>query len=558
MTARRRAAAGSAELVGGASGPTMGVGDVRSSAAVAGWTLVSRVTGLLRVAAIAATLGPTYFGNLFQATNLLPNITYEFLTGSLFASLLVPAIVRHADSRDRRSVERVAGGFLGVALAGFLVATVVAVAFGPLIIRVLTLGVADPDVVADQLRVGWPLLALLMPQVFCYATIGTAVAVQQAHGRFAFPAAAPALENLGIIAILIGYGVAFGDMTDLSAAGSEHVLWLGIGTTAAVVLHATAQWFGARSVGVLLRPRLGWTDPEVRKIIRLAIPSLGYAGLNSARLVGILVVASSIPGGVVAFQLAFAFYNLPDALIGRPIAQATLPGLSRAHLDADRADFGRRLAGGVSLALFLAVPAAVGYFVLAGPIARAVSTGNMAGDSGVSLVTAAMLGLAGGTVGAVALVIGTHASYARRDARMPLTVMVVRSLLALAAMVAVLVVSDTPSLLALGLIVSGTDLVAAGLIFWLIGRVVPLREDGRLAGAFWRAVVAVGVIAGVTALVAMAGDSALSGPGSAALVVLMSGFAGLVAYIGTQALLRSSDLAALTGGLRARREGGPG
>lgn len=555
MSAGRRPAAGSSGPVPSTPGRTLGAGDVRSSASVAGWTLVSRVTGLVRVAAIAATLGPTYLGNLFQATNLLPNITYEFLTGSLFASLLVPAIVRHVDARDRRSVERVAGGFLGVALTAFLVATVVAVACGPLVIRVLTLGVADPEVVADQLRVGWPLLALLMPQVFCYATIGTAVAVQQAHGRFAFPAAAPAMENLGIIAILIGYRFAFGDMTDLSAAGTEHVLWLGVGTTAAVLLHATAQWFGARAVGVTLRPRLGWTDPEVRRIVRLAVPSLGYAGLNAARLVGILVVASSIPGGVVAFQLAFAFYNLPDALIGRPIAQATLPGLSRAHLDAHTVDFGRRLAGGVSLALFLAIPAAVGYFVLAEPIARAVSTGNMADPAGVSLVTAAMLGLAAGTIGAVGLVIGTHASYARRDARTPLVVMVVRSLLALTAMAIVVAAPGTPSLLTLGLIVSGTDLVAAGLILWLLARVVPLREDRRLLGAAWRAVLAVAVMAAVTALVSRLVGGALPGPGGEVLAVLAAGLAGVVAYIGTQAVVRSPDLAALTGGLRQRERG---
>jgi peptidoglycan biosynthesis protein MviN/MurJ (putative lipid II flippase) len=37
-------------------------------------TLVSRITGFGRVAALAAVLGPTYFGNLFQTSLLLPYI----------------------------------------------------------------------------------------------------------------------------------------------------------------------------------------------------------------------------------------------------------------------------------------------------------------------------------------------------------------------------------------------------------------------------------------------------------------------------------------------------
>jgi len=42
------------------SGPAAAAGD---SIAVATWTIVSRVTGVAKFAAIAAVLGPTYFGN---------------------------------------------------------------------------------------------------------------------------------------------------------------------------------------------------------------------------------------------------------------------------------------------------------------------------------------------------------------------------------------------------------------------------------------------------------------------------------------------------------------
>ena len=53
---------------------------------VAGWTLVSRITGLARVAVVGATLGPTFFANIFQATNTVPNLTYNLMAGSLLAA----------------------------------------------------------------------------------------------------------------------------------------------------------------------------------------------------------------------------------------------------------------------------------------------------------------------------------------------------------------------------------------------------------------------------------------------------------------------------------------
>jgi peptidoglycan biosynthesis protein MviN/MurJ (putative lipid II flippase) len=68
----------------------------RDSVTVALWTAVSRATGLVRVAVIAAVLGPTYLGNTYQFTNSVPNLVYYgLLGGALVSSLLVPTLVKH-------------------------------------------------------------------------------------------------------------------------------------------------------------------------------------------------------------------------------------------------------------------------------------------------------------------------------------------------------------------------------------------------------------------------------------------------------------------------------
>src|SRR6266480_8063583 len=127
------------------------VSAARDSMTVAAWTIISRVTGVIRFAVIAAVLGPTFFGNTYQFTNSLPNLLYYgLLAGSLFSSLLVPALVRHIDAGDRRASERVAGGFLGMTLVALVLIAPVAIVLGPLVLRFAAFSGASPVVGAAE------------------------------------------------------------------------------------------------------------------------------------------------------------------------------------------------------------------------------------------------------------------------------------------------------------------------------------------------------------------------------------------------------------------------
>src|SRR5437660_1471688 len=133
--------------------PSSSAAAAGDSITVAAWTIVSRVTGVARFAVIGAVLGPTFFGNTYQFTNSLPNLVYYgFLAGSLFSSLLVPALVGHIDAGDRRASERVAGGFLGMTLVALVVIAPIAIALGPLVLRFATVGGAAHLVRAERPR----------------------------------------------------------------------------------------------------------------------------------------------------------------------------------------------------------------------------------------------------------------------------------------------------------------------------------------------------------------------------------------------------------------------
>jgi putative peptidoglycan lipid II flippase len=449
------------------------------SRTVAVWTLVSRITGFGRVAAIAAVLGPTYFGNLFQTANAFPHVIHELLVGSLITGLLVPPIVRHVDAKAPAAARRLANGFLGVAALAGAAAALLCLAAVPLLLFLMTAAVDVPDVRQRQSALGAPLLALVLPQILLYGIIATGVAVQNAHRRFAFPAAVPAVENLGIMAVMGASGLLYGVGLDVHQVSVPQVLLLGGGSTAAVALHAAAQWYGAYRVGIPLLPRAGWRDPEVRAIIRLALPSSGHAALNCATFFGLLVVAGAVPGGTVAFQIGLYFFNLPIALCARPLAAAQLPRLSRSINQGIQAAFDATYRNSVSLALFVAIPASLLFLCMPGTWARAVSFGEMHTGLGVALITAVIASLGAGVIGETIVIVATSASYARRDAVSPLVAIAIRAVVAFGGMaIAFTLMSGTAVLWTLGAALSAANLIAAA---YLHHCQIRQRRHGRWA-----------------------------------------------------------------------------
>src|SRR5438067_11891808 len=388
-----------------------GVAAARDSTTVAVWTIVSRVTGLVKFAVIGAVLGPTFFGNTHQFTNSLPNLLYYgLLAGSLFSALLVPALVKHIDGDDQHASERIAGGFLGITLLMLLVIAPLAIILCPLVLGFAALG-RGPQAgeAAAQMRVGLLLIVMFIPQIFFYGVVGTATAVMNARRRFALAAGAPAVESLGTIAVLGAAAFVYGTHTALTNVPTGEIVLLGLGSTGAVALHAATQWLGARRAGVVLMPRPGWRDPEVRELIRRALPSIAQAGLASLQVLALLMVANRLPGGVIAFQIALNFYYLAIAIGAQPVALSLIPRLSRMHLDGDVTAFRDTLVRGLAMGFLLTIPAAVGYLVLAMPLASAISFGRMESEGGVVMVAAALAALSIAVVGQTAFMIVTYA-----------------------------------------------------------------------------------------------------------------------------------------------------
>ena len=519
------------------------------SITVATWTIVSRVTGVAKFACIGAVLGPTFFGNTYQFTNSLPNlIYYGFLAGSLFSSLLVPALVRHIDAGDHAASRRVAGGFLGMTLVALVVIAPVAILLGPLVLRFAALG-STPAIAAAQEETGRLLIIMFVPQIFCYGLVGTATAVMNARQRFALAAGAPAVENLGTIAVLMLTAVIYGTGTGLADVPRGELLLLGLGSTAAVAVHAAVQWWGARRAGVLLAPRAGWRDPEVRVVVRRALPSLAQAGLLALQVLTLLVVANRLPGGVVAFQIALNFYYLAIAVGAAPVALSLLPRLARMHEAGDVVAFRDTLVRGLALGFFITIPAAVGYLALSVPLAHAVSFGRMDGAAGTTMVAASLAALSVAVVGQTAFLIATYASYARKDTRSPLISMLLQAAVCLSLVSTALLVHGWAVLVVLGLALSVAVTAAACHLTVHVWRGLSQGGSQRLAPSMGKFLVGAALMAGPAWLTATAIGHWLGPPLGARVGITAAAAVGILIFLAVQVAWRAPELGWLAGGL---------
>ncbi|WP_199512405.1 lipid II flippase MurJ [Nucisporomicrobium flavum] len=517
--------------------PVEAVGD---SMTVAAWTVVSRVTGVVRGVVVAAVLGVTVFANTYQFTNSLPNLVfYGLLGGSMLSSLLIPALVAHVDSGDRRAAERVAGGFLGMIAAGAAVAVPLAALAAPGALHLAHVGGQGTTAVL--------LVLMLLPQIPLYGLVATAGAAMNAHGRFALAAAAPALENVGTVVVLAVVALRYPGIGNLAQAPPGALLLLGLGTTGAVAAHAAAQWYGARRAGVRLRPRAGWRDPEVRRVLSRAAPSLLQAALAAVQLLVLLVLANRVPGGVVAFQLAMNFYFLPIALGATPVALALAPRLARMTGPGGLPMFRDTFLRGLAFALFIAAPAAAGYFAIAGPISRAMAYGGFGTDTGAGLIAAAVAALSAGVAGEAAFLVATYACYARGDTRTPLRAMLLQLAVCLAIAAAAPFAEGAAVLTVLGAAMSaGAVTGAAFLVHRLLGALPPGEE--RLFPPLLR----IAGFAVVMAAPAHAVGIFVTAHAGGLLGVFSAGVIGGAVYLGFQVWSGAPELTWVTGSLRGR------
>ncbi len=382
---------------------------VRATAQISAITVVARLAGFARWVVLGYAVGTTFLGNVYQTANTIPNVVFELVAGGVLASVLVPTFVREIDAGADR-ISDIASTLANALLIVSVPLVAVGVVFAAPMMSALLVGVSDPLVKAKQVELGAWFLRFFLPQVPLYLVGIVMQGLLHAHRRFVAAALGPLLSSLTVIATYLTFR-AIAPHATLENVTRPQLAVLAGGTTLGVVALTLCQIPSVRRLGLRWRPVLLWRDPVVKGALRAGGWGAGYLGITQLILLVVIVLANRVEGGVVAFQIANAFFELPNAIIGLPLALSLYPAMSSAFARGDEPRFGALLLNGWRLALFGAIPAAVGLYLLA-PLATDVLLG-WTRDVSPELVAGTLQGLAVGVVPWVLLATLVRALYAR-------------------------------------------------------------------------------------------------------------------------------------------------
>ncbi|WP_396932450.1 murein biosynthesis integral membrane protein MurJ [Mycolicibacterium sp.] len=286
-------------------------------------TLVSRITGFIRIVLLAAILGAA-LSSAFTVANQLPNLIAALVLEATFTAIFVPVLAR-AERDDPDGGERFVRRLVTLATTLLLVATLLSVAAAPLLVR-LMLG-HDP-------QVNQPLTTafayLLLPQVIFYGLSSVFMAILNNRNVFGPPAWAPVVNNVVAIATLGLYLIVPGQLSvDPVQMGNAKLLVLGIGTTLGVVAQTVVLLVAIRAERISLRPLWG-IDDRLKRFGAMAGAMVLYVLISQVGLVVVNQIASTAAAsGPAIYNYTWLVLMLPFGIIGVTVLTVVMPRLSR-------------------------------------------------------------------------------------------------------------------------------------------------------------------------------------------------------------------------------------
>jgi putative peptidoglycan lipid II flippase len=401
-------------------------------------TVISRLTGFLRAAVIAATLGLALTADMFAVADALPAAMYTIVAGGILNAVLVPQLVR-AMQNDADGGVAYAQRLSSAVLLVLAVATTLLILAAPWVIRLYTGAEFESPQLAEQREATVLLARFTLAQVFFYGLYALLGQMLNARGRFGPMMFAPILNNLIAIGVFGLFLATMGPKDpDAGNYSVGELAWFGLGSTVGIAAQALVLLPVLWRTGLRLRFRTDLRGVGLGKAFRLGAWTVGLIGLMQLTQVVVVRLATQATAlasgsdtiergaGIAVYNNAFLIVMVPHSIITVSLATALLPNLSRTAATGRGDEVRRQVLDAVRVALAIIVPFAGLLLALAGPVSRLLfGYGAASGD--IDLVAFTLAAFLPGLIGFTTTYLLQRAFYAQEDTRTPFAVQLVVS-----------------------------------------------------------------------------------------------------------------------------------
>ncbi|MEX0731477.1 MAG: murein biosynthesis integral membrane protein MurJ [Aquisalimonadaceae bacterium] len=380
---------------------------LRSTAVFGSLTMVSRVLGLVRDVVIATVFGSSAGTDAFFVAFKIPNFMRRLFAEGAFSQSFVPVLSEYRQTRSQQEVRRLVSRASGTLALILLVLTVLAIVGADWVVLLFAPGFADDpqtfEMARDMLRITFPYLLFI-------SLVACAQGVLNTYGIFGPPAFAPVLLNLTMIASAWWWAPLF----------SQPITALAIAVFIAGVLQLLLMLPWLRKVGMLTWPRWGWRDSGVRRILTLMLPAIFGSSVAQINLLVDTILASFlITGSISWLYYSDRLVEFPLGVFGVALGTVILPRLSAQHAAASPERFSHTLDWALRWGVVIAIPAAVGLAVMAGPILATLFHYGAFTDADARAASLSLIAYSLGLLGFMMVKVLAPGFFARQDMRTP-------------------------------------------------------------------------------------------------------------------------------------------
>jgi putative peptidoglycan lipid II flippase len=397
---------------------------LRSASTVSFFTLLSRVTGLVRELLIAATFGASAMTDAFNVAFRIPNLLRRLFGEGAFSQAFVPVLAatkaRDGDAATRDLITRVATVLFWI----LLVTCAAGVVAAPLLVWLMASGLPTKglDAATVMTRIMFPYIAFMS---LCALASG----VLNTYKRFAVPAFTPVLLNVAMIA------AAWVGSPWFKSKGIEPMYAVAVGVMLGGVLQLGVQLWAVRQINVLQGTssvawrwsaiRAAWRDAGTQNVLTLMLPALLGVGVAQISLLINTQIASHMAVGSVSW-LGYAdrLMEFPTAMLGVALGVVLIPALSAANAKKDTLEYSRLLDWGLRLVVVLSVPCAVALGVFAKPLVASLYHYGAFTANDAQQTTLALASYGVGLLGLVAIKVLAPGYYASQNIKTPVKIAV--------------------------------------------------------------------------------------------------------------------------------------
>jgi putative peptidoglycan lipid II flippase len=390
----------------------------KSASVISAFTVLSRITGLVRDVLLANLFGTQAAAQAFFVAFKIPNAFRDIVGEGAGNAAFVPVFCECLQKRPKADFLKLVNSLFRVLFGISVLLVLAGIVFSPGIVRLVAPGFSN-DIAKFGLTV--TLNRLLFPYLALITISAFMMSVSNSLKSFAAPASSSVVFNIALI-----FSIFF--ITHFAFPNPVYALCAAV--LAAAVVQVFFQLPPLWKMGIDFKKGGVYSDvfkePAIRRVGRLILPRIVGTSIYQLNIFVDTIFASFAfwvgDGAIAAIYYANRIIQFPFSIFGVALSNAALPNMSANSANQDMEKFKTTLLFCLKAVFLGVIPLTVGILVFAQPLVQVIFQRGSFDAYSTSITALAVFFYAFGLVSYVGVRFLSHAFYALQDTMTPVKV----------------------------------------------------------------------------------------------------------------------------------------